>query len=396
MISGNILLGPPGVGKTTLQQKYPRRIIDPEESIDWLGIDAKYNPYPHRVHNGIRIRFEHELDWPTVWIKHVLPRVWAAMLLQKDIAMGLITPGNTEIVCRFLETFRNQTTVLLPNELQHFQQTWNDKKKRPKTWGSMLYGWQNTFWIRMLLRGIAQELGLRVVEKAISKKQSPRRKPSTTAREARASNGRVYIEVFFGHWAELDKSEQIVAMHVSRETADGVDLMCDKTSKICANGTHDCDVMQHLTNDVKEHSLTSWIATNKLKSIHGTKNAVIFFTGTLAPFHRGHLATLSTAKAELQKKGWNILGGYVTTFTTLRSNRVGELVDVLNPVQHRHTTVQLGVATSDWLMADHPIDHVLDPAPLKHDQHPVQRIVKRLRECGALSKKTPVTTFWIN
>ncbi len=391
-----LFLGPPGAGKTTLQRKYPGRIIDPEESIDWMCMDAQHNPYPRRFRDGVRVRFEYELDWPTVWIQQVLPRIWAAMLLQKDIVMGLITPGNAEIVCRFLEAFRNRTLLLLPKESQHLLQIWNDEKKRPKTWGSSLRGWQNTFWVRMLLRGIAQELGIPAVENAKLEKQPTPRVKNTAMREVCTNDGRVYIEVFFGRWAEIGDQEQIVAMYGSKEETDGVVLTCDKTSKVCANDAHDCDVIRHFTQDTQGRPLVSWIAIDKLRPAHRRKNALIFFTGTLAPFHRGHMSLLNAAKVALEQDGWNVLGGYATTFFDLYENRVGDLVDILGPIQHRHTLLQLGVSDSDWLMVDHPIEHVLDTATLNEGRHPTQLIAQRLRECKALSPDTPITTFWIN
>ena len=94
-MSFEIFIAPPGAGKTTLKKKYPGFFIDPEESIDWKRMDREHGLYhKHARRHSSDAILEHELDWPTVWIDEVLPRLRAAEILGKHILMGMITPSH--------------------------------------------------------------------------------------------------------------------------------------------------------------------------------------------------------------------------------------------------------------------------------------------------------------
>jgi len=410
MIDSHIFIGPPGAGKTTLQKKFPGRFIDPEESINWPRADAQHGLYLQKTRRvDPSIILEHELDWPTVWIEEVLPRIWGGLMLNKDIVMGLITPSNVEIVHRFLSAFQKQTTLILPDEQQHFLQTWQQEHRRPRTWGTQLMGWQNTFWIRLLLEGLATDLKLKVVKQPkISKHKTQARIQGSDMREARNTQGTKFVEVFHGRWAQLDAQEGIVAMYRSSldnndniKHASGILLTCDQTARVCGKGMHQCHEPVLLKTDINGHDLRRWIAHDKivrptLKQKKTNKNAVIFFAGTLAPFHHGHLDALDAAKAHLESQGWNVIGGYASTFLNLKENRVSTLDPILGPAERRTTMIQLGTAFSKWLMADFPTQHVLDASLLARKQHPTQEVASRLRERQVIESDTPITTFWIN
>lgn len=399
-MKSHIFVSPTGAGKTTFKKLNPNKFIDPEESINWKLMDAKYTLYPNKtLQRRSGIVLEHELDWPTVWNKEVLPRIRAALVLEKNIIMGMITPSNAEVVSRFLKEFQKSTTLFLPKEESHFQQVWNHEEKRIRTWGPRLRGWQHTFWIRLLLLGLATDLGLQIINKLKPPKIGARRKPGLVAREAKINSQKRFVEVFFGRWAELNKNEEIVAMHT--ETAsnkDNVQLKCDRTSKACGKGLHNCKETNNLRKDVRGRLLTNWIAQDKLRFVKHdqVKNALIFFGGTLAPFHHGHLDALNAAKLFLTSKGWNVIGGYVSAFEKINERRTDDMYSVIGSIEHRNIMLQLGVMGSDWLMADFPIKHVLHSSLLKRGEHPVQRLAKRLRECKALLSQTPITTFWVN
>jgi len=396
----DIFIAPPGAGKTTFKLKHPGIFIDPEESIDWKRMDAEHGLY----RNKARCRYsgailEHELDWPTVWIEEVLPRLRAAMILEKSVIMGMITPSDAEIVSRFLQAFRKNTTLILPDEERHFRQIWNDAKKRGRSWGPELRGWQNTFWIRSLLLGLAADIGIKIVEEPSSPKAHAVRKPCLAAREAVDDKRKRFIEVFFGRWAELDESDEIVAMHIETGRSEaGIAIKCDRTAKSCGRGLHGCGTVRLLNKDVHGHDLATWVAQDKLHTpARGrAKNALIFFAGTLAPFHRGHLEALNAAKAFLESRGWHVMGGYASAFVNVKDDRLGSLRPVLGPAHHRSVMLQLGTMFSDWLMPDFPTEHVLRSSLLEQGRHPAQLLAKRLREHGALSVETPVTTFWVN
>ena len=398
-MKSRIFIGPPGVGKTTFKKKHIGRFIDPEDSIDWNKMNDLYNLYPKKdQHNGEVERFEHELDWPTIWVKEVLPRIKVAMILEKDIVMGLITPSNVEIVRNFLKDFKKETTLILPDEKTHFARVWGDDKKRPRSWGSQIRGWQHTFWIRILLLGLAKDLGLNIVEDVGSvNKNKSLVDISAKTREVSVVGGR-YIEIFLGRWAKIDSEGQIVAMFDATEAEDKISLHCDRTSKTCGKGLHDCQKEIKFEKGSVSGVSKNWIARDKFaKTKRGEgKNAVIFFVGTLAPFHAGHLNLLNGAKKFLQSKGWNVLGGYASAFVNVKNDRAGELSFVLNSKESRTKMLSLGTLNSDWIMPDFPVEHVLRSESLASGKHPVQRVASRLREAGVLSKKEKITTFWVN
>ncbi|MBI2035160.1 MAG: hypothetical protein HYT12_00555 [Candidatus Liptonbacteria bacterium] len=399
-MKSHFFIAPPGAGKTSFKLVNPNRFIDPEESINWKLMDAKYTLYPKNVlKRHADIILEHELDWPTVWNKEVLPRLRAALILEKNIIMGMIAPSNVEIASRFLKEFRKNTTLILPKEEIHFQQVWNHEAKRIRTWGPHLRGWQHTFWTRLLLLGLATDLSLHITQKPKLSKVSTRRKAGLVAREAGGNVQNRFVEVFFGRWAELNKNGEIVAMHIAMASdKDNVQLKCDRTAKKCGRSLHKCGEKIILRKDVNGHALTNWIAQDKVRSLKDgqTKNALIFFAGTLAPFHHGHIDALNAAKSFLESRGWNIIGGYASVFKKINERRSDDIYSVLGSTEHRNIMLQLGVMGSDWLMADFPVQHVLRSSSLRRGEHPAQRLAKRLRECGALSLKTPITTFWVN
>ncbi len=398
-MKSHIYIAPPGAGKTTFKKSHPGVFIDPEESIDWDGMRARHCLYKEDARRCFKdVRLEHELDWPTIWVKEILPRLRAAIILGKDVLTGMVTPSNVEIFSRFLSAFQKETTIILPNEEKHFEQVYGDQLKRARTWGPHLRGWQHTYWIRILLLGLAEDLDLKIVKQPILPKKTHLRKAGLMAREVIESNQRKFIEVFFGRWAEVGKDEEIIAMYI--ETAineNGIQIKCDRTSKVCGRKLHNCEETILLKKDVSGHDLVNWIAQDKIKlAKSGKKNALIFFVGTLAPFHRGHLEALNLAKSFLEKEGWNVIGGYASAFTNIKENRVEDFYSVLGQAKHRSNILQLGTMLSDWLMADFPTDHVLSLSLLERGKHPMQLLAKRLREHGALTEETTVTTFWVN
>jgi len=399
-MESHIFIAPPGAGKTTFKREYPGVFVDPEESIDWKRmhkLHSLYKEIPKRCFQDAVL--EHELDWPTVWVKEILPRMRAAILLGKDILMGMLTPSSAEITSKIFQAFQKNTTVVLPEEEVHFQRVWGHELKRARTWGPELRGWQHTFWIRLLLKGFAENLGLNIDTEFRLPGKNTKRKEGLTSREATGDNRKKFIEVLFGRWAELNEHEEIVAMYL--ETAineKGIHIKCDRTGKVCGKGLHNCEKTILINNDVNGGDIRTWIAQDKIKPYKKghTKNALIFFVGTLAPFHHGHLDVLNSAKSFLEKEGWNVIGGYASPFANIKEGRADSLHSILSPVNERSNMLQLGVMQSDWLMADFPTDHVLRLSLLEQGRHPIQFLAKRLREHGALTEKDEVTTFWIN
>jgi nicotinic acid mononucleotide adenylyltransferase len=398
----HIIIAPPGAGKTTYKEKYPDDFIDPEESINWKEISKRHSIYVPNTRQYYKDSIlEQELNWGTVWNRYILSRIYTAYLLEKDIIMGMITPSNAEIATRFLVGFKNSTTLFLPNEEQHHAHIWNNTDKRPRTWGPQLRGWQNTYWIRLLLQGIATTIPLPIVSELPERTKGSRRlrSKSTAACEIVTTSGQSCIATLSGKWAELNPQEEILALYNEiTNTAGSHAIICDKTSKICKTGMHQCDTLHTLEKDVNGVEVKEWIASDKIrlpKNAH-QKVAVIFFVGTLAPFHQGHLDILNTAKEKLEREGWYILGGYVSTFTNLDEKRTGNLSPILGDVHTRTTMIQLGTLDSDWIMSDHSTEHVLHVSLFEDNNHPTQRVLKRLRAQKVIPEEMEVTTFWVN
>lgn len=399
MLQTQFFIGPPAVGKTTISRQHPGCFIDPEDSIDWKEIDRRYGLYPFlKFRNNPLAQFEHEVDWSLIWTKEILPRILAAMLMQKDVVMGMVTPLNIDAVSRFLNVFHGSVKIVIPDEETHYNQFFSDAKNRPRGWGSEFQTWRNAYQTRLLLRGLADEVSLMIVDSVKDYVKKGKRKEMHANRKVIIESGRVFIETFFGRWAELDAEENILAMYNEVKFTNGsIAIQCDKTAKVCGKGAHDCDNLILLGNDFEGRPLSNWIACDKIKKVDKKKpNAVIFFAGTLAPFHHGHLNVLDGAKAFLEAKGWNVIGGYASTFANRKEDRFGDLAELFQPVEHRNAMLQLGSMHSDWLMADFPVQHVLHAQMLDENNHPAQLVVKRLRDCGAIEADLPVTTFWVN
>lgn len=394
-----IFIGPPGVGKTTFKHKHPGRFIDPEDSINWKIMDQRYGLYPFsKFRDTPHALYEHELDWSSIWTEEIFPRVFLALSLKKDLIMGLITPLNIEAISRFLSAFYGQAKLILPSEEEHYRWAWNDNKKRPRTWGPEFRTWKNTYWLRLLLRGLAEELHIQIVKSPTCLAKMRLQKEKFANRKGVDRRGNIFVETFFNRWAELDVHKDIIAMYRSVMTLDGsINIQCDKTAKGCGRGSHRCDLNIVLQNDITGRPLSNWIAREKMRPFEKKKkNAVIFFVGTLAPFHYGHLNLLDGAKLYLESLGWNVAAGYASTFVSRKEERIGELYPMLGSIDHRNAILQLGALSSDWLMVDFPVEHVLHSSLLKNGKHPSQRIAKRLRDCGAINSKIPVTIFWVN
>lgn len=391
--TSHIFIGPPGVGKTYFSEKYPHRFIDPETSISWKTMDVLFNPYSGgKLRDANRPILEYELRWVSVWIEEVLPRIWTAFLLKKDVLMGMITPSNAEVVACFLEGLRQQTTLFLPDTQEHYSRFSSDSR-RSRSWGSEIRGWQNTFWVRLLLRGLASEIGLRVEKDPSISSQKEQCQRLTSTRDVIDDQGRRYLEVFLNRWVEIDKNEEIVAFYKQESIHDAIiTLRCDKKSRVCEKGQHECDALRRIVVD------REWIATDKLCVSPKTnnRNAIIFFAGSLAPFHRGHMSVMNAARKHLLEQGWNVLGGYASVFSELWEGRTGSVYSTIGSAEVRSIFLQLGARNSDWIMPDFPVKHVLEMKSLSEKTHPTQSIVKRLRRTGVIPESSSVTTFWVN
>lgn len=393
-----IIIGPPGVGKTRCKQMHPGRFIDPEDSIDWKQMDLRHGLYPfEKIRETPLALFEHEIDWSAIWTEELLPRIYLAIQLRKDLVMGMVTPANAEAVSRFLAAYQDNAKLLLPEEARHYDLVSGDGARRPRTWGAEFRTWKNTFWSRLLLRGLAEEQALPIIRTVgrLPRKSQPN---AFAQRQALDSQGRMFAETFFSRWAELDANGDIVAMYRGIALPDkSLELRCDRTAKVCGKNLHRCDAAVNLRHGTDDRPLAGWIASDKLRPVkRHQKTAVLFFTGTLAPFHVGHLDLLDKAKAFLESEGWNVIGGYASTFANRKTERIGPLYDLFGSVDHRNAMLQLGALHSDWLMADLPVQHLLHSQQLADGTHPCQSIATRLRQSGAIDSEAPVTTFWVN
>lgn len=81
------------------------------------------------------------------------------------------------------------------------------------------------------------------------------------------------------------------------------------------------------------------------------RNAVLLSTGSYAPVHAGHIEIMEKAKRELERRGWNVVGGYLSpshdAYVGIKNDgsaamHVGERVRRCGGI----------TADSDWLMVD--------------------------------------------
>ena len=80
----------------------------------------------------------------------------------------------------------------------------------------------------------------------------------------------------------------------------------------------------------------------------GRQRCVVLTTGSMSPTHRGHVAMLAAARAVLEAKGWDVLGGFLSPSHDLY---VGEKAATHGTA---HATAEHRVAIADLLVAEHP------------------------------------------
>merc|ERR1719171_1743604 len=80
----------------------------------------------------------------------------------------------------------------------------------------------------------------------------------------------------------------------------------------------------------------------------GRQRCVVLTTGSMSPTHRGHVAMLAAARAILQAKGWDVLGGFLSPSHDLY---VGEKAANKGTA---HATSEHRVAIAELLVAEHP------------------------------------------
>ncbi len=120
------------------------------------------------------------------------------------------------------------------------------------------------------------------------------------------------------------------------------------------------------------------------------KQAVIFFTGTLGPFHRGHLELLIEAKKHLESLGWEVIKASVSPIIKSTEQRFGELGDIFLPAQNREIMIDLGILAHSWVERGNSVTNILNADQFELGEHPVQ-LAKTGTHAGA-----EVTTFWVN
>ncbi len=81
------------------------------------------------------------------------------------------------------------------------------------------------------------------------------------------------------------------------------------------------------------------------------KQVVLLTTGGFSPIHNGHLSMMEVAKQEVEKRGYQVVGGYFSpSHDDYVSQKYGGEAELNS--QHRIYLSQLAVHESDWLMVD--------------------------------------------
>lgn len=107
----------------------------------------------------------------------------------------------------------------------------------------------------------------------------------------------------------------------------------------------------------QEPSDDVWLTTTPVHKIRDNmqasvgRNAVLLSTGSYAPVHQGHIEIMEKAKRELERRGWNVVGGYLSpshdSYVGIKNG--GSAAMHVGERLHRCGLV---TADSDWLMVD--------------------------------------------
>jgi nicotinate (nicotinamide) nucleotide adenylyltransferase len=88
-----------------------------------------------------------------------------------------------------------------------------------------------------------------------------------------------------------------------------------------------------------------------LRPGHAGKFAVLLTTGAFSPIHSGHIEMMNIARRELTKKGYIVLGGYISPshdkYVSIKNRGEARL-----HVLHRLHMCRLALKNDDWLMVD--------------------------------------------
>jgi hypothetical protein len=379
------------------------RVFDPESDLDWAWINRRYGLYG--AVDRIHIAFEHEARWPAIWFEQIFPRVWGGLLLGKQIVMNLVTPSSAELAMLFLRAIPGGFEVVLPSLNTHsrrFDAGTADSARtdpRPKSWGAANCAWSHTRWSRALLRGIAGELDAQVRTEFPEPRVERREELEKHVRFV-SFGDRGFFEPLPGRWIELDGRGQVLGLFGGRdaERSGAVTLTADESSvrHRAAGGVRPEELSTEMDEQGRSYHGRQWIPTDRLcPPTPGRKNAVLFFAGTFAPFHRGHLGALECARGLLEEQAWNLLGGYVCPVADVRG-RSGDCLERISPYAHRAAMVQLGLEGTRWMLDrfGETGASLLDADALLRNQHVLQSIVGRLR-ARRLVGSEPVTTFWV-
>lgn len=126
-------------------------------------------------------------------------------------------------------------------------------------------------------------------------------------------------------------------------------------------------------NFINSYSTTLPITPyNKLlgKIDDNKKQIVLLSTGGFNPIHEGHIEMMELAKKELEKRGFDVIGGY---FSISHRDYINTKKDVYNNEFERLQNAQLKISNHEWLMID-PFESIFMPTYVNFTE-----IIKRLK-----------------
>lgn len=100
------------------------------------------------------------------------------------------------------------------------------------------------------------------------------------------------------------------------------------------------------------------------------KQIVLLSTGGFNPIHEGHIEMMELAKKELEKRGFDVIGGY---FSISHRDYINTKKDVYNNEFERLQNAQLKISNHEWLMID-PFESIFMPTYVNFTE-----IIKRLK-----------------
>ena len=417
----------PASGKSTFSTANPSAVFDPEDSMENIWNNTQLIPKL-----GVNKIFELNQSWPLIWNRFVIPRILAGNAIGKKVLISLVTPSNAGLISLLMKHWQMSNKVAVLNIPDHelVDRVENDPR-RPSGLSFRHLGPLHTETIHYLLAGIATKSSVPLIDPASLAKQIAdyQGSPSSTAQVLKYES-RQFIEYAPKLWLECDieGGKDICLFNAVGDEHGFPVLECDRTTPFCHKnhgGSHcRCKVKLERNAYFYLKSKNNWkmleegsnpqagyfregdekrpvlhVDTSKLKKDinHEGKNALIYFEGSFAPIHQGHLDTANWAKKGLEEMGYDVLGGYISPHPKLSTWSKSNLTEIECSWENRALMATFAAETSDWLMVDALrgyTDRFDETVNIESGQHASQQLGQRIK-AHKPELSDDFTVFWV-